>query len=469
MSSDRRRPMWRSIALSTFGWFATIYIVSSASILTLTIHRHTRQYKESLERLSKDSRDEYMTHSGDVKTMKELFRDTAEEHGHGNVFLVVTGPDGSAVMEEAANPDIAKAMRVFAVSPRRTCRIVGKEVRKGSDSIAVRVRKTPLPGGRILLIGINVTENERVAASIAIILFATLLLSLAACLVLSIMLTRRFTLPIARIASAAGGIASGDYGARVPTTSGELEITELEKAFNTMGEKIEQSLGELRRLTDDIAHDLRTPLTRMKAAAEVEALSGCNRGELPQTIIEETTGMLDMINTALAVSQAENLTDSTPLDEINLAEFLKHMTDLYATLAEDAEISISVYTPSTAVIILAHKGKLQQLVGNLLDNSLKFTPRGGKISVRLKEFPVAIEVENTGPGISETDIPHVFSRFWRGQRARTFPGNGLGLALVKAIAESYGASVRCISSEEGPTTFAVTFNQGKYNPRRLIR
>ena len=158
MSSDRRRPMWRSIALSTFGWFATIYIVSSASILTLTIHRHTRQYKESLERLSKDSRDEYMTHSGDVKTMKELFRDTAEEHGHGNVFLVVTGPDGSAVMEEAANPDIAKAMRVFAVSPRRTCRIVGKEVRKGSDSIAVRVRKTPLPGGRILLIGTTVRQ-----------------------------------------------------------------------------------------------------------------------------------------------------------------------------------------------------------------------------------------------------------------------------------------------------------------------
>ena len=459
MSSDRRRPMWRRIAASSFGWFASIYVISAASVLLLTIHRHTSQYKETLRLLSKDACDEYAANNGDAQTMLASFRDTAEEIGHDNVFLLITDHCGSPVLEVASNPDVVKSMRDFVRSPNHTCRITGGKARKGMGSIAVRVRKTPLPDGRVLLIGINVTENERVAIGIAIVLMAALLLSLAACFALSVFLARRFALPLARIVSAARDIASGNYSARVPATSGEIEIMELENAFNTMGEANERTLGELRRLTDDIAHDLRTPLARMKAAAELDALSGEDRGDLPQTVIEETSGMLDMINDALAVSQAEHLVDATPRDEIDLTVFLKRMADLYSTLAEDAEIAFSVNVPERPVVVMAHKGKLQQLVGNLLDNALKFTPRGGKVSVQLHESPPVVEVANTGPGIAETDIPHVFSRFWRGQKARTLPGNGLGLALVKAIAESYGASVRCSSSESGPTTFSVEFKQ----------
>ena len=459
MSSDRHRPMWRRIAASSFGWFASIYVISAASVLLLTIHRHTSQYKETLLLLSKDAYDEYAASNGDVQTMLAPFRDTAEELGHGNVFLLITDPDGSPVLEVVSNPGIVKSMRDFVRSPNHTCRITGGDARKGVGSIAVRVRKTLLPDGRVLLIGINVTENEHVAIGIAIVLVAALLLSLVACFALSVFLARRFALPLARIVSAARDIASGNYSARVPTTSGETEIMELENAFNTMGEANERTLGELRRLTDDIAHDLRTPLARMKAAAELDALSGEDRGNLPQTVIEETSGMLEMINDALAVSRAEHLVDATPRDEIDLAVFLKRMADLYSTLAEDAEIAFSVNVPERPVVVMAHKGKLQQLVGNLLDNALKFTPRGGKVSVQLHESPPVVEVANTGPGIAEADIPHVFSRFWRGQKARTLPGNGLGLALVKAIAESYGASVRCSSSESGPTTFSVEFKQ----------
>ena len=469
MSSDRRKPMWRRIAASSFGWFASIYVISAASVLLLTIHRHTSQYKETLLLLSKDAYDEYAASNGDVQTMLAPFRDTAEELGHGNVFLLITEPDGSPVLEVASNPGIVKSMRDFVRSPNHTCRITGGDARKGVGSIAVRVRKTLLPDGRVLLIGINVTENEHVAIGIAIVLVAALLLSLVACFALSVFLARRFALPLARIVSAARDIASGNYSARVPATSGETEIMELENAFNTMGEANERTLGELRRLTDDIAHDLRTPLARMKAAAELDALSGEDRGNLPQTVIEETSGMLEMINDALAVSRAEHLVDATPRDEIDLAVFLKRMADLYSTLAEDAEIAFSVNVPERPVVVMAHKGKLQQLVGNLLDNALKFTPSGGRISVELEASPPTVKVTNTGSGIAEPDIPRAFSRFWRGQKARTLPGNGLGLALVKAIAESYGASVRCSSSESGPTTFSVEFGQAMQNQERRKR
>ena len=167
--------------------------------------------------------------------------------------------------------------------------------------------------------------------------------------------------------------------------------------------------------------------------------------------------MLGLINTSLAVSQAENLGCTAPLEETDFTTFARQMCDLYAVSAEDAGIEMSSALPGKPVFVMAHRGQLQQLVGNLLDNAVKFTPAGGYIRVSIGDSPVVLEVENTGPGIDESDIPHVFSRFWRAQKSRSLPGNGLGLALVKAIAESYGGSVSCTSSPSGPTKFTVRF------------
>ncbi len=205
---------------------------------------------------------------------------------------------------------------------------------------------------------------------------------------------------------------------------------------------------------------MRTPLARLRAAAEVEAMNG-HGGALPETVMEETTGLLDMINTALAVSQTENIADTTPREEIDLSVFVGRMADLYSAPAEDVGIDFSVDLPTLPVFVFAHKAKLQQLVGNLLDNALKFTPRGGRVMVSVKGDPVELAVTNTGPGIEAADIPHVFSRFWRAQKSRSLPGNGLGLALVKAIAQTYGASVTCVSSSSGPTTFSVRWQPNR--------
>lgn len=456
MSSASPKPMWLRMARCAFAWFASVYVVSSASVLVLVIHRYTCIYRQTLARLSLDCRAEYEEHSGDAATMRALFAETAEEHGHGNVFLLVTDSNGGVVVEEASNADISRAMRDFVPDPGRTCRVTAEEERPGLDTIAVRVRKTVLSDGRVLLVGVNVTENERVSIGVMIVLTSALIAVLAASLVLSVALSRRFTAPLGRIASAARDIAAGDYSAHVPVTDEGREIAELEEAFNTMGAENERTLNELRRLMDDIAHDMRTPLTRLRAAAEVSAMKG-EGGALPETVIEETSSMLGLINTSLAVSQAENLGCTAPLEEIDFTTFARQMCDLYAVSAEDAGIEMSSALPGKPVFVMAHRGQLQQLVGNLLDNAVKFTPAGGYIRVSIGDSPVVLEVENTGPGIDESDIPHVFSRFWRAQKSRSLPGNGLGLALVKAIAESYGGSVSCTSSPSGPTKFTVRF------------
>ena len=157
----------------------------------------------------------------------------------------------------------------------------------------------------------------------------------------------------------------------------------------------------------------------------------------------------------LDISQTDSRINRTPRQDIDMDAFVRGVVDLYSALAEERGITVAVTSPCSPVMLSAHKNKLQQMLGNLLDNALKFTPRGGKISVALQETPLTITVSNTGPGIAAADMPHVFKRFWRADASRSLPGNGLGLALVKAIVTSYGGSISCESTPGSWTRFTI--------------
>ena len=165
--------------------------------------------------------------------------------------------------------------------------------------------------------------------------------------------------------------------------------------------------------------------------------------------------MLDLINTMLDISQTDSRINRTPRQDIDMDAFVRGVVDLYSALAEERGITVAVTSPCSPVMLSAHKNKLQQMLGNLLDNALKFTPRGGKISVALQETPLTITVSNTGLGIAAADMPHIFKRFWRADASRSLPGNGLGLALVKAIVTSYGGSISCESTPGSWTRFTI--------------
>lgn len=224
----------------------------------------------------------------------------------------------------------------------------------------------------------------------------------------------------------------------------------------------DRAYAELRHLTDDIAHDLRTPLTRLSMAAETDMSGGVQRESLPVQVMNECGAMLDMINTMLAISQTESRISRSPREEIDISEFAHNICELYSSVAEDAGVNLVADIPASPVPFSGHKAKLQQLVGNLLDNALKFTGRGGRIEVGLQggNGEVVISVSDTGCGIAEADIPFIFNRFWRADSSRHLPGNGLGLALVRAIAVSYGGRVECKSALGKGTVFTVVLPSG---------
>ena len=443
--SARLKPMWLRIAWGYWLSFGAIFVVSAAFVFIAILRHHVLAYHENLKLISDDLAAEYGEAGCDVKKTAKDFRETVEQHGRGNVFLLLTDPKGGVVLVESTNPGVVEEMRQGVLSSDRTYRIAATDGNGGGDSIAVRVRKTVLPDGNILSVGDNVTNDERHARWVLAVLLATSVLILVVGGIVGVMLARRFAAPLGLMAKAARRIERGDYSVRISDTSESFEIAELEGAFNTMSGEIEKTLTELRVLTENMAHDLRTPLTRLKAAAELHAMGVDTVGNLAENVMEETDALLAMVNMMLEISQTEYRVTRVPMEELDLVPFFGEMLELYSALADDRGISLSAQLPTSPVLFRGHKGRLQQMVGNLLDNAVKFTPGGGHVVVRLTAAPIVIEVENSGPGIEAKDIPYVFKRFWRADSSRSLQGNGLGLALVKAIVESYGGSVSCRS------------------------
>ena len=230
-------------------------------------------------------------------------------------------------------------------------------------------------------------------------------------------------------------------------------------AYRSIRRRHAKAMQELHDLSDDIAHDLRTPLARMHAQAELAAMGDVSAAELAAGVAEETSSMLELINTMLDLSQTGARIERSPRMDVDLAAIVRQMTEFYASVAEDKGVAFVLDLPDGEIVRSAHKAKLQQLVGNLLDNAVKFTPSGGTVSVTLTKEPetglARLAVSDTGIGISDEDKPNLFKRFWRSDASRSLPGNGLGLAVVKAIVTSYGGSVTCTSRPGVGTTFIV--------------
>jgi len=230
-------------------------------------------------------------------------------------------------------------------------------------------------------------------------------------------------------------------------------------AYRSIRRRHAKAMQELHDLSDDIAHDLRTPLARMHAQAELAAMGDVSAAELAAGVAEETSLMLELINTMLDLSQTGARIERSPRMDVDLAAIVRQMTEFYASVAEDKGVAFVLDLPDGEIVRSAHKAKLQQLVGNLLDNAVKFTPSGGTVSVTLTKEPetglARLAVSDTGIGISDADKPNLFKRFWRSDASRSLPGNGLGLAVVKAIVTSYGGSVTCTSRPGVGTTFVV--------------
>lgn len=270
-------------------------------------------------------------------------------------------------------------------------------------------------------------------------------MSVLASLLGGYLLARAVLRRIDTISGTAGEIMAGDLTRRVPIAGRDDEFDELAAKLNAMLERIEQLMVGMRQVTDNVAHDLRSPLTRLRNGLEVILLESRREHEYRSAIelaIEDVSVLLKTFNALLSITQAEAGVRRNDWAEVDLSALALDMAELYEAVAEDRGVQFQCQ-PNAGVRIYGNRHLLAQAVSNLLDNSMKYVSQGARVELRveLQQNSPVLTISDNGPGIPADQRNRVLERFVRLDSARTTPGNGLGLSLVRAVARLHGADL----------------------------
>lgn len=278
-------------------------------------------------------------------------------------------------------------------------------------------------------------------------------------LVLGIFISRRLAAPLRDIDVAASTLGAGDLSYRLPTQYKEAELRSLVHSFNDMAARLEQNERSRRNLVADVAHELRTPITILRVALE-SMLDGVAKPDEAQlaSLYEEVSRMGRLIADLQDLSLAEAGKLKLNIKEIDLTEFIKKLLEHMRSLADERGVVLSLVTPQT-IIALADQDRLAQVLINIISNAARHSQSPGEVvvSTALEQGMARVSIKDSGAGIAPSDLPFVFDRFYRGDKARHRDGGtGLGLAISKEFAQAMGGKIEVTSTLGQSTVFTVS-------------
>jgi signal transduction histidine kinase len=431
MSSRLAERLRATFGLHLAAWYAGVFVLGTVGIFGLSYVLLDR----SLEQRDREA----------VRMRLTAYASEYETSGPAGLWRTLGA-------EEALGAHVDLFVRPVAVPPPGTYAWERIPAARGNE--VLELASLPLPDGAILQVGRSTRERQEVLKrfrdQLGIVLGATALVALAG----GALLTQRALRPLRELARTLSGIVrTGRLEARVPSREGGDALDELVRLVNTLLGRIESLVGAMRGSLDAVAHDLRTPLMRLRVSASRALASSADaeaRREALSDCLEEADRVRDMLDSLMDISEAEAGVMVLHLEAVPVAELFAGAKDLFGDVAEEKHVALRARDPAP-LAVRADRTRALQALANLVDNAVKFTPAGGEVvlSARPEGASVALAVTDTGIGISPEDLPHVWERLFRGDRSRSERGLGLGLSLVRAIALAHGgeAAVESVPGE----------------------
>lgn len=380
-----------------------------------------------------------------------------KEHGGRPFLLTLNGPEGEmlgALIPGAWEKFNLMDPELMQLSPGAYATLKGEGMH-----YALLATGTTLDDGSRLLVGVS-TENRQFLvrmyqrfypwAIVAIIL---------AGLIVGIISSQRLLMPVAELNEEIDRIiVTGELSRRLDSSGTGDSFDILISRYNRLLDRVESLIGGMRDTLNAVAHDLRTPLTRLRGHAEVALRKG-NTGEYEEAlavVVEQTDQAVALLSAIMDIAEAEQGMLHFDIVPCNLETLVAEVCEMYEFIADEKGINIYFETPES-LELMGDPVRLRQILGNLVDNAVKYAPRESKIDVLCGEEgdDCWIEVIDDGPGVPDSEKHRVFERFYRGDRSRASRGLGLGLSMVKALAEAHGGSITVKKAESRGACFKV--------------
>lgn len=325
-------------------------------------------------------------------------------------------------------------------------------VQREDERFNARARVVGLREGLVLLVGRDISDLDRLLslAGGALLWSAGLVIALA--MAGGVFISRRVLRRVESVNEISRSIVDGDFGRRLESRGTQDEFDQLSANLNQMLDRIEQLMSDVRHAGDSIAHDLRTPLTRLRHSLET-AMQLNDADELRESVgkaIDDADRLLATFAGLLRIARLESGGYQLRREPLILADLVNDALELYDVVAEEKHVSIDTHLDNEATVV-GDKDLVFQLIANVLDNAVKYTPDEGSIQIRVTRSAAAVtlEVIDSGPGVPEQELDKVTRRFYRVDGSRRQPGSGLGLSLVQAVATHHAAQLTLANLDPG--------------------
>jgi signal transduction histidine kinase len=459
--TERRGASSQSRSGAGFGlrlalWYAAVFVVSSLAIVLLTYTLLAASLVERDRQIVVSTLREYSERysTGGLGAVARAVDIEQRSGRHERLFVrVVRG--GSETLFVSMPPEWSD----FDVSGLSGGGDPWEQAASGSRQARLEVATARLFDGSLLQVGKSTESREQLLARFrtvaALVVIAIVLTGLAG----GVLVTRSTLRPINGLIRAVRTIVdTGNTETRVPVQADRDAIDELSALFNAMLDRITTLITGMGNALDNVAHDLRTPMTRLRGLAERALESGDPNAqrEALVTCLEESDRILAMLDTLMDISEAETGTMRLSLADVPLQTLVQEVVSVYEDVADDKSIAVAAAV-EPALTVSADRDRLRQVLANLLDNAIKYTPAGGRVEIRglRRESGVQIEITDTGAGIPSHDLPRIWERLYRGDQSRAERGLGLGLSLVRAIITAHRGTVEVRSEPGKGSTFTV--------------